>query len=46
MPTLIEFYIQKTGKKRDEITILEYEALQVALEFMIEESKQELNKGE
>ncbi len=31
--TLIDFYIQQTGKRPDEITILEYEALSLSLDY-------------
>jgi hypothetical protein len=40
--TLIEFYIQQTGKKADEITILEYEALSLSLDYFRGKINEEL----
>lgn len=34
--SLLEFYLEKTGKTPDEVTVLEYKALDVALDYFIE----------
>ncbi len=42
--TLLEYFMEKSGKKPDEISPQEYQALNICLEYMIADNKEELEK--